>query len=296
MDNLPPLWMLKYLPNMLACHVTIIHGAEGPSNTITCAESSGLLCLGEASRVIERGDADLCFAGGCESKINPLGIARMTLGGRIAPTGEQPDGARFAKPYDPSSGGGLPGEGGAILMVESAEHARARGADRIYARIAGFGAGHSAVPVVPSEHKPGPTEPDFGVLRAVRAALDDAGIGPGEVDAIVPGALGIPETDAAEAAALAEVFGERLSEIETLTLAPLVGVSAAGHGALLAAAGALAVRHQQLPARIHAGTPRQMLAEACASRPRSLHNVLVCSPALGGQVGALVLRPAGDAA
>ena len=61
MDNLQPLWMLKYLPNMLACHVSIIHGTEGPSNTITCAEASGLLSIGESHRVIERGAAELCF-------------------------------------------------------------------------------------------------------------------------------------------------------------------------------------------------------------------------------------------
>ena len=86
MDNLPPLWMLKYLPNMLACHVTIIHGAEGPSNTITCAEASALLSIGESCRVIERGAADACFSGGAESKINLMGFARATLAGRLADT------------------------------------------------------------------------------------------------------------------------------------------------------------------------------------------------------------------
>ncbi|MCX5689054.1 MAG: beta-ketoacyl synthase N-terminal-like domain-containing protein [Planctomycetota bacterium] len=64
MNNLQPLWMLKYLPNMLACHVTILHGLEGPSNTLTCSEASGMLCVGESSRVIQRGAADLCFSGG----------------------------------------------------------------------------------------------------------------------------------------------------------------------------------------------------------------------------------------
>ena len=84
MNNLQPLWMLKYLPNMLACHVTIIHGAEGPSNTITCAEASGLLSLGESARVIERGSADMCLAGGTESKVCPMGLVRIGLAGRLA--------------------------------------------------------------------------------------------------------------------------------------------------------------------------------------------------------------------
>ena len=295
MGNLPPLWMLKYLPNMLACHVTIIHGTEGPSNTITCAESSGILSLGEASRVIERGDADVCFAGGCESKLNPLGIARLTFAKRLAPTGEATDPAAFAMPYDPSSTGGLPGEGGAILMVESGESARARDPEKIYAEIAGFGAGHSPMP-----HFPGVLDPeatgdfvDTGLRRAVRAALDDAGVSPDEIDAIVPGALGVPVADLGERNALHEVFGERLGTIETITVAPALGASSAGHGALLVATAALAIRHQRLPARLHAGTPCGILAGARAAGDAPLHNVLVCTPSLGGQVGALVLRRAG---
>lgn len=295
MGNLPPLWMLKYLPNMLACHVTIIHGAEGPSNTITCAESSGILCVGEASRVIERGDADVCFAGGAESKLNPLGLLRLTFAKRLADTGESSEASAFALPYAESSTGGLPGEGGAILMIESSAHARARSAT-IYAEVAGFGAGHSGVPIFPGvfDEDPGPTQTDAGLFRAIRAALDDAGVEPDEIDAIVPGALGVPSADAGEQNALRAVFGDRLAAIETITVAPNVGVATAGHGALLLAAGALAIRHQRLPARVHAsgtGTePSPLRVGACASRDASLHTVLVCTPSLGGQVGAVVLR------
>ena len=82
MNNLTPLWLLKYLPNMLACHVGIIHGAKGPSNTITCGEASGLLAVGEATRTIARGAADVVIAGGAESKLNPMGLLRQSLLGR----------------------------------------------------------------------------------------------------------------------------------------------------------------------------------------------------------------------
>src|SRR5690606_630761 len=99
MENLTPLWLLKYLPNMLACHVTIIHGAEGPSNTITCAEASGLLSIGESMRVIERGAADACFSGGAESKINPMGLLRIDLAGRLAKSGCETDRSRIVRPY-----------------------------------------------------------------------------------------------------------------------------------------------------------------------------------------------------
>ena len=295
MGNLPPLWMLKYLPNMLACHVTIIHGAEGPSNTITCAESSGILCVGEASRVIERGDADVCFAGGVESKINPLGLLRLTFAKRLAETGTSEDGGAFALPYAEASTGGLPGEGGAILMVESRAHAASRGAE-IYAQVAGFGAGHSGVPIFPGVfgEDPGRDHTDAGLLRAVRAALDDAGVSPDQIDAIVPGALCVRAADTGEHNALRAVFGDRLPSIETITVAPNIGVTTAGHGALLLAAGALAIRHQRLPARVHAGgAPSDFCVGSAAGRDALLHNVLVCTPSLGGQVGAIVLRRAG---
>lgn len=295
MDNLPPLWMLKYLPNMPACHVTIIHGAEGPSNTITCAEASGLLSLGESARVIERGDAEACFSGGVESKINPLGMVRLFYEGRLAQTGDAADAAGIVRPYDPASPGGVPGEGGAIFMLEDARHTGDR---RVYAELAGFGAAHSAPPLFPGvfDDDPGPDAADEGVRRAVLSAMRDAGVNPGDIDAIVPGAMGVPVVDRGERNALAAVFGDRLGEIETITITPAIGMTAAGHGSLLAAAGALAIHHQRLPARIHAGTPAgAMRAGATPARDADLRTVLVCTPSLGGQVGAIVLRRPGPA-
>ncbi|MCC7203720.1 MAG: hypothetical protein IT441_01460, partial [Phycisphaeraceae bacterium] len=83
MTQLTPLWMLKYLPNMLACHVSIIHDAQGPSNTITCGESSGALSIGESLRVIQRGWADMSFAGAAESRLNPMALLRQVLAGTV---------------------------------------------------------------------------------------------------------------------------------------------------------------------------------------------------------------------
>ncbi|USN99322.1 MAG: hypothetical protein H6810_01195 [Phycisphaeraceae bacterium] len=297
MDNLPPLWMLKYLPNMLACHVTIIHGAEGPSNTITCAEASGLLSLGESARVIERGDADACFSGGVESKINPVGLLRLTYEGRLAETGDATDSGEIVRPYDPDAPGGVPGEGGAIFLIEEGSKASVRGKGRAYARLAGFGAAHSGGPLFPGvfDGDPGDGFADSGIERAVRAALADAGITPGEVDAIVPGAFGVASCDRGERNALAAVFGARLAEIETITITPTVGLTAAGHGSLLAAAGALAIKHQRLPARRHGGTPHaSMRVGPTDARDASLRTVLVCTPSLGGQVGAIVLTRHGE--
>lgn len=292
MNNLPPLWMLKYLPNMLACHVTIIHGAEGPSNTITCAESSGVLSLGESSRVIERGDADACFSGGAESKLNPLGYLRLGLSRRASPTGDATDGGAVVRPYDPSARGCVPGEGGAILMLEDGDRARERGPGRVYAEVAGFGAGHSGGSIFPGlfDEDPGEGFVDTGLRRAIRAAMDDARVTPDAIDALVPGALGIPAADRGELNALREVFGPRLPEIETITITPVLGNASAGHGALLAAVGAMAIRRQRLPARIHAGSAAGIRVGAAPARGARLNNILVCTPSFGGQVGALVLR------
>src|SRR5262249_21397907 len=77
--NIPPLWMLKYLPNMLACHVSILHNAQGPNNTITASDVASLLALGEASRILGRDQADFFLVGGGESRINPLSLARQCL-------------------------------------------------------------------------------------------------------------------------------------------------------------------------------------------------------------------------
>ncbi|MEZ6317210.1 MAG: beta-ketoacyl synthase N-terminal-like domain-containing protein [Phycisphaerales bacterium] len=283
MNNLPPLWMLKYLPNMLACHVTIIHGAEGPSNTILAAEASALLCVGEGARVVERGDADLSFVGGAESKLNQMGILRTDLLGRLADSGDETDGSRVVRPFDAGASGTVLGEGGGIAIIEELGHARARGA-RVYAEIAGFGASQSSLDATPEQSALG---------AAVRAALRDAEMTADEIDAIVPLGIGVVHSDASEAAGLREVFGARLGSIPMITVSPMTGNAVAGHGGLTLAAGALAVHHQTLPARIHAGTPMSGVdAGAARSRDAKLGAVLVCTTALGGQNAAVVLRRA----
>lgn len=284
MDALTPLWLLKYLPNMLACHVTIIHGCEGPSNTITCAEASGLLSIAESARVIERGDADMGFAGGAESKVNLMGLLRMDFAGRVAHTGSATDGGPVVRPFDPASAGGLLGEGAGLLVLEAHETATARGA-RVYAEIIGQGAGHSPW------RGAGAMNADEGYQAAVENALDDAGLRADDIDAIVPAGMGIPTMDAGEAGALRAIFGARLAEVPLVTLAPSIGNTMAGWGGLQAAVAAKCLSEQRLPARLHGGTPGAGLqAGATAARGAALRHVLVATGALGGQNAALILR------
>ncbi len=282
-QNLQPLWLLKYLPNMLACHVTIIHDARGPSNTITCAEASGLLSIGESMRVIERGDADLCFSGGAESKVNLMGLLRMDLAGRLAPTQGETDGWKCVRPYDPDAKGGVLGEGGGIVLLEERESALARGA-RPYAEAVGFGAGHSP-------RSDNPAERGEGLVAAIESALADAGVSTSDIDAIVPHAAGIRDVDGEEIEALTRVFGKRLGDIPLVTLPPALGDLMAGSGGVATGVAAMCLRRQALPARLHAGRPASGLrAEACGQRDARLGHVLVCTNALGGQNAALVLK------
>jgi 3-oxoacyl-[acyl-carrier-protein] synthase II len=285
MFNLPPLWLLKYLPNMLACHVTIIHDARGPSNTITCYEASGLLSIGASRAAVERGDADACFAGGAESKINLVGLMRSDFGGYVGEMDASTPGAEAVRPYDPDAPGGVLGEAGGIVTLEELESAESRGA-RVYAEVVGFGGGHSTL-------RGDLGARSMGLQRAIGQALRDASISPDEIDAIVPSAVGSWAKDEVELAALRGVFGDRLAEVPLITLTPMLGHSLAGMGGVAVSAASLALRHQTLPARLHAGSPASgARAEPAPSGDARLAHALVCTGALGGQNAAVVLRRA----
>ncbi len=295
MNNLQPLWLLKYLPNMLACHVTILHGAEGPSNTITCGEASGLLSVGEAARVIERGDAEACFAGGAEDKLNLMGMARMHVAQRLADTGlATDDPVQFCRPYAADAPGGLLGEGGAVMILEAEDDARQRGATP-HARVSGFGAGQSGLTMSGlARHAGEPGPVNRGLACAIDAALQDAGITADDIDALAPAAMGVAWLDAAERGALSQVFGERLASIPTISTRPFIGECMAGAGALQLAVAARAVRDQTLPARLHGSGdagPEALGLDVGPAQARStpLNHVLVCSTSMGGQNAAVVL-------
>ena len=286
MGQLTPLWLLKYLPNMLACHVTIIHDCQGPSNTITCAESSATLSIGESMRVIQRNAADACLTGGCDSKINPMALLRQQFANRLADTAGIDDPAAVVRPYAADAGGTLVGEGGGILVLESEEVATSRNA-RIYAEVAGFGAAQSFCrDTVGIEFSP----EDRGVESAIRQAIGMAGLDPSDIDAVVPFGAGIPATDQADRNALEAVFGDRLPALPTMLPIPAVGCCGAGAGAIALAVAAKAIETGRLPARVNGGLPEGILAGAADAVDAALDAVLVFTTSLGGQTAAVVLR------
>ncbi len=287
MNNLPPLWLLKYLPNMLACHVTIIHDAQGASNTITCAEASGLLSAGESKRVIERGGADMCFSGGAESKVNPMGILRMEFAGRLARAGADATPASVVRPFDPEAPGQIPGEAGGIVILERLESARRRGA-RPHCELAGFASSQSAFSDDPARR-------GGGLALAIQRAIDDAGIDAGQIDAILPHGAAFRPLDEEERTAFETVFGDRLGEIPLITLAPALGETMAGAGGVALCVGATCLRRQMIPARLHEGAAAAGLdAGPAPARDARLDHMLVCTNALGGQNAAVVLRALRD--
>ncbi|HUU84960.1 MAG TPA: beta-ketoacyl-[acyl-carrier-protein] synthase family protein, partial [Phycisphaerae bacterium] len=208
MTNLTPLWLLKFLPNMLACHVTIVHDAQAPSNTITCGEASSHLAIGEGYRTVARGDADVCICGGAESKTNPMGVARPQLLGRLA-TDANDNPSRASRPFAADRRGLVPSEGGGLIILESLEHATGRGA-RIYAEMVGFGASANTT----DWRTPDPA--GTGISLAMRKALKDAGTTPEGIDLIGTFGCGTLQHDASELAAMEEVFGDRLPEVPAI--------------------------------------------------------------------------------
>src|SRR4051812_37181644 len=152
-----PLWILKYLPNMSAAHISLIHGAQGPNSTITTACAAGTQAVGEAFRLIARDDADIVLAGGSDSRIDPLLILAYHALGALSMS-DRPA-AEVSRPFDGQRNGFVLGEGAGVLVLEELERAKKRGA-RIYAEVLGLGSSFDAYAV---------TKPDPDAAGAVRA-------------------------------------------------------------------------------------------------------------------------------
>lgn len=243
MENLTPLWLLKFLPNMLACHVTIVHDAQAPSNTLTCGEAASHLAIGEGFRTLSRGDADVCICGGAESKINPMSVARALLFGRTnIECNEHPENA--SRPFAQRRRGGAPAEGGGLVILENLEHAKARGA-RIYAELAGFGASCDTH----DWRRPDPK--GRALAMALRKALADGGAGPEQVDLAVAFGTGMESYDASEAAAWADVFGPGLEAMPAVTTRGALGIIGAGNGAIDFATAVMALHRNTVPPSIN---------------------------------------------
>lgn len=239
MSNLTPLWLLKFLPNMLACHVTIVHDCQAPSNTITCGEASSHLAIGEALRTIERGAADICICGGAESKVNPMGLMRQSLLGRLV-TNANDRPAEACRPFDAERSGTVIGEGGGLLILEELTRAKSRGA-RIYAEVIGFGASVNA------KHWLEPQSDGRALVLAIQKAMADAGVKPDDIGLVNALGVGTVGHDSSEAAALRTILGPRAASVPVLATKGSIGNNGAGSGAIDIAMTALAMSRGVVP-------------------------------------------------
>ncbi len=291
MANLTPLWLLKFLPNMLACHVTIVHDAQGASNTITCGEASSQLAIGEAFRTITSDTADICICGGAESKLNPMGLMRQSLLKRLA-ADHNDSPAKACRPFDVDRSGTVISEGGGLIILEERNHARQRGA-RIYGELIGFGAGANTTGWVR------PDESGAAVAVAVRKALADADVEARDIDLVVTFGTGIPLQDLAEARGLHAALGDHAKQVPCVAWKGPMGNNGAGSGAIDFAVGVLASAEGKIPPsqNVDQVDPECQLNLIRGDKPEDLKpkTVLAVSYALsGGQTAALVFRSAED--
>ncbi len=288
MGHMPPLWLLKYLPNMPSCHISILYDLQGPSNSITQAEAASNLAIGEAFRIIARGAADVMVAGGCDSKINPLALIRLCLLEACSRRNDAP--AEACRPFDSDRDGMVAAEGAAAVMLEELEHARRRGA-RIYGELVGFGTGCDARPA-------GAALDGTGYRVALAAALRDAGMTPGALGYYNAHGAGTREGDLVEARALHDVFGDHAARIPVSAHKSGLGNAMAGCGALEFVAGLLALEHGLIPPSLNCPRPDpRCRLNVVTGTPRPLERpsfVSVNATRLG-QAAALIVRKLEDA-
>jgi 3-oxoacyl-[acyl-carrier-protein] synthase II len=285
LEYVTPLWLLKYLPNMLACHISILHDLRGPSNTITCAEASSHLAISEAAQIIQRGDSDFALAGAAEAKVNAHTILRQNIIHRATEQyNDEPE--KACRPFDAHATGCVFGEGAGLLVLENMERAESRGA-HILAELAGTGQSISINTDLRHLESDGK-----GIQIAVEKALDDAGIGPDELDLIIPHGTGIPLDDLAESRGLAAALGAAIETTPVWTTKGQISNTGAAAGGVDAVAAIQALGQGRIPASANFQTPAAGCRLRVLREPLNtpIRHALCCSYTFGGHTTALVLK------
>jgi 3-oxoacyl-[acyl-carrier-protein] synthase II len=282
--EMQPLWILRHLPNMLAAHISIAHNAQGPNNTVVTACAAGTQAIGEAFRLVQRGDTDVMIAGGSDSRIDPLMFVAYTVLGAVSRANRTP--CEVSRPFDRHRDGFVLGEGAGVLILEEYERARRRGA-KIYAEVTGYGSSFDAYGVT----KPDPEA--RGAALAMKAALREARLDPQHIDYINAHGTSTKLNDVMETAAVKRVFGDRAHEIPCSSIKSMVGHLIGAAGAVEAAATALTLRDGVLPPTINldqADPDCDLDYVPNAARDVRVRTVLSNSFGFGGQNASIVMQ------
>ncbi|MFE2889598.1 ketosynthase chain-length factor [Streptomyces sp. NPDC059272] len=258
--------------------LSIRHGMRGHSSVVVAEQAGGLDALAAARRQVRRGTVRVALAGGLDAPLSPWGLTAQIPNGLLS---EADDPRRAYLPFDRRASGYVPGEGGALLVLEPASAAHERGAPTVYGEVAGYAATFDP----PPHSGRGPN-----LASAIRGALRDAGTDPAEIDAVCADAAGLPDRDAEEAAALVEVFGRRA--VPVTAPKTLIGRTYSGGGPLDVISALLMMRDGVIPPTAHVGeVPDDYGIDLVLGDPRArpVRRVLVVARGHGGFNAALVL-------
>ncbi len=237
-----PFFVPKMIANIAAGHVAIEYGFKGPNKTIVSACASATDALGTALRTIQYGDADVVISGGTEASITDLTIAGFGNMKALSTRNDAPE--KASRPFDLDRDGFVLGEGAGILVLESEEHAKARGAV-ILGELAGYGATDDAF------HITQPAEGGTGALEAMRLAVQDAGLENDDIDYINAHGTSTPFNDKNESAAIATLFGESAHQLKVSSTKSMTGHLLGAAGGIEAVASVMAIQEQTIPPTIN---------------------------------------------
>lgn len=241
-----PIGVPRIIPNMAAGLVSIEHGLTGPVSCVVTACSASANAIGDAAELIRRGAADVMVAGGAEAAITTFGVATFAQARALSMRNDDPESA--SRPFDAGRDGFVMGEGGAVLVLESVEHADARGVKPL-AEVTGYGMSADAY------HITLPRPGGSGAARAMKAAMDDAGLGPEEIGYINAHGTSTSANDSTETAAIRLALGAEADTTPVSSTKSMTGHILGGAGSVEAVFSILALADQVLPPTINYETP-----------------------------------------
>ena len=279
-----PFFVPASIINMISGHLSIRFGLKGPNLAIVTACTTGLHCIGEGSRLIEYGDADVMICGGSEATVSPLGIGGFAAARALSQRNDDP--ATASRPWDKDRDGFVLGEGAGVMVLEEYEHAKARGA-KIYAEVSGYGMSGDAY------HMTAPPENGDGARRSMRNALKNAQVNADEVHYLNAHGTSTQLGDLAETIGIKNAFGDHSKKIVVNSTKSMTGHLLGGAGGLESVFTVLALHHQISPPTINIFNQDPACdLDYCANEAREMKIdvALKNSFGFGGTNGTLVFK------